>query len=445
MTIRILQGDCLDLLRSLPNASVQCCVTSPPYWGLRDYGLPSSIWGGDTACEHEWGADSVVRRAKLHALSNERNNGAFCQQCNAWRGCLGLEPTPKLFISNLVLVFREVWRVLRQDGVAWVNLGDTYANVRPGGRDGDRWPKQARNDHKPSKRRGWGDAKQKDLIGVPWMAAFALRDDGWWLRRDQIWSKPNGMPESVTDRPTTSHEYVFLLTKAEDYFFDAEAIAEPVAESSIDRVSQDGLAEQAGSSRANGGRKTNGAMKAVGGTSTRNSRSVWTISPQPFKGSHFATMPPLLAEKCIRSGSSEVGCCPACRAPWERVLIKGEPNEAWRKASGADTSGSYAGQSTKGHDAAGVQNASDVKRRILEGMREKITIAWQMTCECPMAKPIPCTALDPFGGAGTTGMVADRLGRDAVLIELNPEYVAMATCRLQADGGLFAEVKSTAA
>lgn len=251
-------GDCIASMRGMPDQSVHTCVTSPPYFGLRDYGMPGQI---------------------------------------------GLEPSPAEFVAAMVEVFREVKRVLRDDGTLWLNLGDSYAANRsyqvPSTKGG---PK-----HGPGQAAG-GKAsvipeglKQKDLIGIPWRVAFALQDDGWYLRQDIIWHKPNPMPESVTDRCTKAHEYLFLLSKSPRYYFDGEAIKEPVAESSAARLAQPTLATQAGSARVPG--KTNGNMKAVGNGETRNRRSVWTVTTKPFKGAHFATFPPDLIEPCILAGS----------------------------------------------------------------------------------------------------------------------------------------------
>jgi hypothetical protein len=175
-------------------------------------------------------------------------------------------------------------------------------------------------------------------------------------------------------------------------------------------------------------------------TGTRNARNVWTIATQPFNGAHFATMPPDLAERCILAGTSAGGCCAACGMPLERVVERGEPDLERQRAAGGDAEGQYAGQSTKNHAAAGVQDASDVKRRILAGMVEKTTRGWQRTCDCPDAPPVPCTVLDPFGGAGTTALVAHRLNRDAILIELNAEYAKMSRARISADAGLFSDI-----
>jgi len=390
MTVDIIVGDCRDVLKSMPDQSVHCAVTSPPYFGLRDYGVV---------------------------------------------GQMGLDPTPSEFVDGMVAVFREVRRVLRDDGTLWLNLGDSYAGSGRGGNptresstlEGSNASQEAsmiRRTRRPGEiggtaldaavtqrgsrlpaglheqqrqagaiSRAWvpppAGLKRKDLIGIPWMVAFALRADGWYLRQDIIWNKPNPMPESVQDRCTKSHEYLFLLSKSDRYWFDAEAIAEPLAAASIARLAQD-IEGQAGSDRVPG--KTNGRMKAVakgnrktfrgGGIYTqgrsfdndaeacndsignepnergvRNKRSVWSVATQPFKEAHFATFPPALVEPCILAG-------------------------------------------------------------------------------CPTGGMV----LDPFGGAGTTGLVADRLQRNATLIELNPAYADIARRRIQADAPLLGAI-----
>jgi DNA modification methylase len=330
------QGDCLYHLRNLPSDSINCCVTSPPYWGLRDYGVD---------------------------------------------GQLGLESTPEEYVAKMVEVFREVKRVLRKDGTLWLNLGDSYANNSgntgnnpsnkstlttnggKGPKPGDKYSAE-NTGTKIIREHG---LKPKDLVGIPWRVAFALQEDGWWLRSDIIWSKPNPMPESVTDRPTRAHEYIFLLSKSPKYYYDYEAIKEPAAHSSIKRWAQD-IENQRGSERANGGTKTNGPMKAVGGPKKdkqrghsrrhagfndrwdhmtkaeqasmgRNKRSVWEVATQPFSEAHFATFPPALIVPCILAGCPEGG-----------------------------------------------------------------------------------TVLDPFAGAGTTFYISEQLGRNSIGIELNPEY-----------------------
>lgn len=372
--IRILQGDCRDVLRTLPDQSVQCCVTSPPYFGLRDYGVAGQI---------------------------------------------GLEPTPAEFVAEMVGVFREVRRVLRDDGTLWLNLGDSYCSTAPGttitpeAMTGKHSNKGAYK--RPQTPPG---LKPKDLMGIPWRVAFALQDDGWYLRRDIIWSKPNPMPESCTDRPTTAHEYVFLLTKRARYFYDAEAIKEvgtvPAgtkgAKGSAERFAMEGVNSRPPEYKVYDG--------------TRNARSVWTIATSPFAEAHFATFPPKLAETCILAGTSERGCCPACRAPWARVISVSYENPGNRTTNGPRSK-------ERTHETVGF----DVRLQ-----KNSKTTGWRPTCACPPADPVPCVVLDPFGGAGTTSLVADRLNRDAILIELNPEYVAIASRRVTADAGMFTEI-----
>lgn len=274
---RIIIGDNRDTLRTLPAGSVQTCVTSPPYWGLRDYGEDDQI---------------------------------------------GLEQTPDEYVEELCKVFDEVHRVLTDDGTLWLNLGDTYVGGK--GASGQGAPEYQAQRHAKGESinqhyhqlGGKGKTKAtdnmavmrsvglkaKDLVGIPWRVAFALQARGWYLRSEIIWHKPNPMPESVTDRPTKSHEQIFLFAKSKHYYYDSEAIKEPVANSTIQRLDQE-LANQIGSDRANGGAKTNGTMKAVGSSELRNKRDVWTVTTRPFKGAHFAVYPPALVEPCVLAGS----------------------------------------------------------------------------------------------------------------------------------------------
>lgn len=337
MNYQLLQGDCINVLRTLPAASVHCCVTSPPYFGLRDYGADGQI---------------------------------------------GLELTPSEYVAKLVEVFREVWRVLRTDGTLWLNLGDTYANDgKWGGTTGGKHVAELHGQPIGRTRRNTG-LKPKDLIGIPWRVAFALQDDGWWLRSDIIWAKTNPMPESVADRPTKAHEYLFLMTKSERYYYDAEAIKEPAQfwEGQAATFERTGLVSQhvlpgqsAGQSAAqhrpdrNGkggknsfrgqGAERGGAtgpanregreLTDVGYGPTRNKRSVWSIATRPYPEAHFATYPVELVQPCILAG-------------------------------------------------------------------------------CPAGGSV----LDPFNGSGTTGVAAIGLGRNYIGIDLNPDYLAIADRRL---------------
>ena len=287
--ITILTGDCRDILPKLEPESIQCVVTSPPYWGLRDYGIDGQI---------------------------------------------GLEKTPEEYVDKMVGVFREVRRVLKDDGTVWLNLGDSYAsNPASGGEKSEklRGPQNATPD------------RPKDLVGIPWRVAFALQADGWYLRSDIIWAKPNPMPESVTDRPTKAHEYIFLLTKSERYFYDQEAIKEPCL------WSESWSASDTHTAVAQGGRHGNTSIfkqRWEDKTGSRNKRTVWTIPTHSYPEAHFATFPEALVIPCVKAGSRE-----------------GD------------------------------------------------------------------TVLDPFGGSGTVGKVCQRLGRKAILIDLNPEYCKLAEKR----------------
>jgi DNA modification methylase len=261
---KILVGDNRETLKSLPDGSVQTCITSPPYWGLRDYGNDEQI---------------------------------------------GLESSPEAFVEELCKVFDEVWRVLADDGTLWLNLGDSYAAFRDNKatpdslRNGEGTKVAGASNRNPSILKQAG-LKHKDLVGIPWRVAFALQSRGWYLRQDIIWAKPNPMPESVTDRCTKSHEYIFLLTKSPRYYYDNEAIKESVADSTISRLNQN-IDAQLGSDRAHAGDKSNGSMKAVGNGSTRNKRDVWTVSTKAYSEAHFAVYPPDLILPCVLAGSRQ--------------------------------------------------------------------------------------------------------------------------------------------
>lgn len=386
----LLLGDVREQLRRLPESSAQCVVTSPPYWGLRDYAVA---------------------------------------------GQLGLEQTPEDYVTAMVDVFREVRRVLRDDGVLWLNLGDSYANdSKWGGSSGGKHASALHGKTSIGRGKTMTGLAAKNLVGIPWRVAFALQADGWVLRSDVIWAKPNPMPESVLDRPTKSHEYLFLFAKSERYFYDAEAISETVTDSSIARVSQPSLSNQHGSDRVPG--KTNGPIKAIETAGRRNARSVWTITTQPFKDAHFATFPEELPERAILAGTSERGCCSKCGAPVRRQVTKGEPLEEQRRACGSDAAGGYDGDSLKEYTGTGAQTPRDVKARILAGLRERVS-TWVPGCDCGVHM-VPCLVLDPFTGSGTTGAVAIRLGRSFAGVELNPEYHAMACRRIGSVAPLLA-------
>ena len=387
MNYRLIHGDALMRLRELPDESVHCVVTSPPYWGLRDYGV---------------------------------------------EGQIGQESTPEEYVLKLVEVFREVRRVLRSDGTCWLNLGDTYAGywgdarARKENRRSSADTNGFRMNARPSFHQAFDSLrlKPKDLVGIPWMLAHALRTDGWWLRSDIIWHKPNPLPESVTDRPTKSHEYLFLLTKSSSYFYDAEAISEiAVGDTPGNLTHKDKI------SYANGDvhMRTKAGLANVPAVSRRNKRSVWTIAVEAFSEAHFATFPTKLVEPCILAGTSKYGCCASCGAPRKRIT---ERRHSFQSGSGR------AGHLPSGKFAGSVQAESGEYDIRLGPVVTTVTLGWEPSCSCS-SPAASCTVLDPFNGAGTTGLVALRLGRSYIGIELNPEYVAMSERLIREDAPLF--------
>jgi len=355
---------------------------------------------------------------------------AVCS-CGATRidSQLGLESTPEAYVEKMVQVFREVRRVLRDDGTLWLNLGDSYAG---GGRGFGYGGKQDTNkgcDGMPSSIIPAG-LKPKDLVGIPWRVAFALQADGWWLRQDIIWAKPNPMPESVTDRCTKAHEYIFLLTKSSRYFYDAEAVKEGITGNSHsgrnDHSLSPGSYYEVEENKELNARK--GSWKQTYLPTSRNRRSVWTITTKPFSGAHFAVFPPEIPEICIKAGTSEKGCCPECGSPWERVVDTKRTFESGSGKSGNAPIGK------NGPNLQGGGETGDIRRGPCV---QNTTTGWRPTCTHNL-DPIPCTVIDPFSGAGTTGLVAEKLGRKYIGIELNPAYVSMSEDRIYAEvGGLL--------
>lgn len=373
---RIYCGDARELAEAVPDNSINCIVTSPPYWGLRDYGVPGQV---------------------------------------------GLEETPELYVENMVDMFRELRRGLRDDGTLWLNLGDSYIANRPGGQP---VPTNTRNKHGHyGKMTIPSGLKPKDLAGIPWRVALALQADGWYLRSDIIWSKKNCMPESCTDRPTKSHEYIFLLTKSATYWYDAEAVKEPVNPQSVARMNR---------GNSDHHKNVNGAPGQVpftmnqprlnvkdGGVpvpelSGRNKRTVWEVSTTPFPGAHFAVFPPKLIEPCILAGCPETVCA-ECGAPWVRV-VKSKPSDShqdgnhWQEGRfstnhhGPSRPGSFSGGHTQ-------------------------TLGFEPTCTCNAAT-VPGVVLDPFMGSGTTASVAKKFKRNWLGFELNESYIELAEKRI---------------
>jgi DNA modification methylase len=439
------QGDVMDALAGMADESVHCVVTSPPYWGLRDYG--TETWeGGDPLHAH----DRMLARGGRggSGAPGKQTAGAFPSDlpvavcsCGARRidAQLGLEATPAEYVARMAEVFREVRRVLRKDGTLWLNMGDCYASGKgscfnPGG--GETSYKDYRkeagvvplNRLNLSEVRAFG-LKPKDLVGMPWRLAFALQADGWWLRNDIhasyiVWAKPNPMPESVTDRCTRSHEYIFLLTKSARYFYDAEAIKERCHSGPSDvKKMIESLPRIGGKHKdlsdpfSNASAATSiGQKRAVGSPSGRNCRDVWTFATQSYPGAHFATFPEELPRRCIKAGTSERGCCPTCGAPWRRVVERTREIDGSAKGSRFDV---------------GKTGARDGGDRTQAGERTLTrACGWRPGCSCGLA-PVPCTVLDPFVGSGTTVAVALQLVRKGVGIELKPEYIDLAVDRIK--------------
>lgn len=459
-TSKVLIGHVLDRLRDLPDGAVQMIATSPPYLGLRDYGLEPVIWEpvvyapmaglpdlrvpahadpeAFVDCDHDWGEwldRRDVREEAVHGKTRTTDrfygdesrrfdgnhqkhaHGQFCRKCGAWRGCLGLEDDPNLYIGHLVQIFREARRVLSNDGVLWLNLGDSYA--RNGGTDARISPSANVGNSKNTlklkgsrKQRAPVGLKSKDLLGIPWRAALALQADGWYLRSDVVWAKGvslaqtwhgNPMPESVTDRPTRAHEMVFLLSKRERYFFDHVAIRECAAS----QPSRKGSSfRREGSKRAHAGthamlsmpthRQDRPDLQYNG--PLRNMRDVWCVTTQPYPGAHFAVWPEALVRPMVLAGTSAAGHCPKCGKRWRRVVRERAP-----KGSGG---GNHLAQRRVGRD--------------------------QWTAQCCCGVPaVTDVVLDIFGGSGTTAAVAVAEGRQAWLIEANPAYAPLQDERLK--------------
>lgn len=435
---RILLGDVRASLRKLAAGSVHSVVTSPPYWGLRAYGTDPQIWDDVEGCEHEWG-ETIPGSSRGGSGPGGKNTsemgyaraeprGGFCIRCNAWRGELGSEPTPKLFVAHLVDVLAEVWRVLRDDGTLWLNMGDSYATGAGsakspgGGTRGERWAGAACQPN----RMPIPGLKPKDLCGIPWQVAFALRDWGWYLRSDIIWAKRSPMPESVADRPTKAHEFVFLLAKREQYFYDRVAVLEKATGTAHPRGRNlRSPKEKANTADGNGHSGWNESTMDL--VEYRNLRSVWSLSNAPYKGAHFATFPPKLVIPCIKAGTSEHGVCPECGAPWRRLVTRK------RVATRSGQNSKVNAMVLHPDSPYQVQNGTICGNRDPQRHTSRVeTTGWAPTCKCGHAGTIPAVVLDPFLGSGTTAAVAEYLGRYATGCELNPEYAELARQRIEA-------------
>jgi DNA modification methylase len=376
----------------------------------------------------------------MFRAANDKLYTSECGKCGARRvdQQLGLEPTPDAYVQAMVEVFREVRRVLRRDGTCWLNLGDSYngsggaggnANeTRPAGMSGSFNVSPGRlRERTTSLPTRIPSLKPKDLVGIPWRVAFALQADGWYLRSDIIWAKPNPMPESVTDRPTKAHEYLFLLTRSPRYFYDADAIREPHV------TAGDSRNREGYEPKQNGEPMVRGTIGATTWPSAgRNRRSVWEIATEPYPDAHFATFPQALVEPCVLAGTSERGCCPECGAPWTREMEYVEkPRHTGANIGGARTRANRERGITSGQDGRRPEHGA------VGFATAKRELGWSPSCDCSYTGPanvgqvpVPCVVLDPFMGSGTTALVARKHGRRSIGIELSPEYAALAARRL---------------
>lgn len=444
MAVRILIGDCRESLRSLEPNAIHTCITSPPYYALRKYPGPQLLWG-DSCCDHEHVFNDAAssrriytEQASVHGetliISNRAQNGQenrgaasageFCvhqhqfgSRCQVWRGQLGLEPNVELYVAHLVECLREVRRVLRPDGTLWLNIGDSYSGSHGNGykqtmHKVNYTTGESENIDLARQIKREDDAKPKDLLEVPSLAALALRKDGWYLRSRIPWIKRNCMPESVEDRPTTAIEYVFLLSKSADYFYDTHAVRTETRH----RRNSDWFMET-----------WQGLLNDGDGDPL-----ALVVNPASFKEAHYATFAAKFVEPMLKASTSEKGCCPECGSPWQRVKVHTSEVNARDRETDRDWI------ETKGGNESGIESLSGATYK----QQWRYTGEWEPTCD-HSHQPVPCTAMDCFGGAGTLGLVADRLGRNAVLCELAEDYSLMSDNRLTSDAPLFAEVETT--
>jgi len=554
-----LEGDARTILRGIPADFFHCVVTSPPYYGLRKYDGGEEIWDGGLNCEHEWEIEAPPRRSRKigdivnlnsKEVTNRGNLGieltptSFCSKCAAWKGQLGAEPTPELYIQHLVQVMREVRRVLRPDGVFWVNIGDSWAGGK--GQSGSRGAdfQEGRHERSESLNRGYqtlggqketrvldnrqmlrnSNIKPLDMVLIPSLLALALREDGWYVRSQVVWQKNNPMPESTNGwrwerhkvpqcpncksyssirnricrvcgwkksanrgeteawrtetgqqeygedggfksdsfmvdcpgcpkceendgyvlrkgswRPTDSYELILMLTKTNNYYCDKYAVVEPITSSTKKRV-KSGLHQRHPSDVV--GKQppiiTDVMGQRFGPDGGRNLRSVWNFPTTPGKFNHYAAFPPRLPEICIKASTSEKGCCPKCGAPWARVIEQDHPIGAWGNHSKDDEMGQH--QTESRVDAQRLfPNDKKAQQDYVNHVHDHhtgnstCTVDWRPTCSCDIGDPVSCRVLDPFSGAGTTSLAAERLGVDSIGIDTSAKYINISRDRLADD------------
>lgn len=484
----IINGNSRDVLKTLPRKSVHCCATSPPYYGLRNYGTEGVIWGGDPNCQHVWeevhppgyrNSDTKPGPMQHEGNKNRENlTSHTCSKCGAWKGELGLEPTPEMYVQHLVEIFRELREVLRDDGTFWLNIGDSYS----------------------AKSTSNSGCKPKDLLGIPWMLAFALREDGWYLRADLPWVKRNSLPSSVTDRPCSSIEHVFLLTKKPTYYYDYIATMQPASKSYLEDKRPKGVLRQRVNPNSkypdegqfkkqdNVGNNTYTGFNARyedPGTGLRFMRDsdlffkTWqgllhnetgepmalVVNPRGYAGAHFACFPVPLVEVMILAGTSDRGVCHSCGKPWIRVI---------RKDYSAEHTGLTLCEYSHGSNANRLALLRQQAREGGEEYTTKIdTLGWVPQCTCNhnvFPKPYPAmakdpafweeardrlleafskqplaaaTVVDPFGGSCATGVACDYHKRNFIGIEIKPDYCKLGQKRMEDENGGRSATKET--
>lgn len=500
-TVKIMIGDALEKLKELPDKSVHCVCTSPPYFHQRDYSKCQCSKGAylseESVPANERDTQAVGGPTKKNYRHGKADpNCPICKGTGIIEGMkdhqLGLEKSPEEYVEKLVEVFREVKRVLRDDGTLWIVIGDSYATMSGGMEQLKRLGTDTPQYGAISYAEGYvgvsqdgkqgNDLKHKDLMGIPWRTAFALQapyrkcltcgteahdsrwgkvrdktgtthficpeclairvhkisEEGWYLRSEIIWSKPNPMPESVTDRPTKSHEQIFFFTKSSSYHYDQEAIREVYNYDGRRDTMMKGSKKYASSLFSD---QTTQTVHERGHerwpSSGRNARSVWEIATEPYQDAHFAVFSRELPERCIKAGSSERGCCSKCGAPWERIV---ETERTFESGSGR------AGHIPSGKSGPFLQGGGETIDIRRGPVTATTTTGWQPTCGCYTVQEVlsesgivPCTVLDPFAGSGTTGEVARSLGRSSILIELNPQYEPMIKKRVLPEVKPFTE------
>lgn len=427
----IYEGNCIEVLKTMPDESINCVMTSPPYWALRDYGIKEDIiWDGDNTCKHNWEKDlpfagqvsrnkdlttgfqnkaKICSNGQIPTSNNKPTSGNFCSKCNAWKGQLGLEPIFDLYIKHLCDIFDEVKRVLRKDGTCWVNLGDSYGSGK-----GEKGIITEGLENK-KKVKGF----EKSLLNIPARFSIEMMNRGWILRNTIIWHKPNCMPSSVKDRFTVDFEYLFFFVKNKSYWFETQY--EPIAISTLERGKY-----HIGNNYKNKGienKTVQGLGKLVfnkDSPGNRNKRTVWSITTHPFKEAHFATYPEELCYTPIKAGCPEF-VCNKCKKIRETIWLTHVP----KRSNGTSKQKEYV---RLGNRTGGAATFNPLWRKLKDELPIDKIIGYT-DCKCN-AGLSPGIVLDPFFGAGTTGLVALKQNKSFIGIELNQEYIEIANKRL---------------